>query len=632
MHNNIINTLRIFWYKRKTIVLICSSVVVLTVFFSVLMLTARPKYTAETTVTMMPSKSEIELTNSRDDFLGMQPSLVLTQTHTEFLLSRKITAEVVEELLAALDTTNLQDLIKDKSFIGKYISGPAIRSLRIIYSLLNYGKYVERSERDNLIAKMQNSISIRNVAGSYILNIGVTWDHPVVAQKAANLIAQKYIDLSRKENQRSLSMTKSYISAKIDEYKEKLNKVERNIKDFKEKSKLYSLPRDIDMQFEELNYYINRRTELVMSMVTLQSKIAALKNIQSTRDSTALIADYRGTQAALKNVNGIINNLKEKMSKVPNFEYEIADLLQLKIDYQQTIAGLQKDLIESTIQESGILSAIHIIDEAQVPLYPSSPKVLFNLIGSFIASLVFTLLYIVLTETISRKVYAPQDVSRVVPLTGIIASTPLRFLPFIKNLVISPETVRKHYRHVSSQLFDNHENQFFLIETITTPLHHIYAIFQLAEEIPDQTLLLNLDPNYHKAVLEHFTNMPNSGAFADKETFSPVNLKDQVSYSYFEKKTDGIIEPSELEQLKHLLEIIKQNKVYKTVFIIAEPLWKNSYALTIAEAVDAILACIEVKKVPVSDLEKYAELARKRTLKPHAILTNVDFSLDFQFR
>jgi capsular polysaccharide biosynthesis protein len=87
MHTSLLHVLRTAWYYRVHALVIIALTVAATLFAGIVVLKAKPSYTARTVVTMLPSPSELQVTSHRYDFTGVNPVYVLTQTHTEFLMS-----------------------------------------------------------------------------------------------------------------------------------------------------------------------------------------------------------------------------------------------------------------------------------------------------------------------------------------------------------------------------------------------------------------------------------------------------------------------------------------------------------------------------------------------------------------
>ena len=158
---------------------------------SVLLLDAMPFYKASVAVNMQPSEEALMFNRG---FLGVSqfnPATIIAQTHIERILSREVAERTLDILLAepgaaaAPEPPNALDRIK--------------AAFWRTWNNLNYGYFVQPTEREQQINDLMGAIDVEMVEGSYILLVEITYDNPEIAARAANALLQAYIDQTRED-------------------------------------------------------------------------------------------------------------------------------------------------------------------------------------------------------------------------------------------------------------------------------------------------------------------------------------------------------------------------------------------------------------------------------------------------
>jgi len=373
-------SLRAIWYNRGRIIAIVLASVVIGGLVQAYRLFVAPTYTAKTTVTMLPSYSEIMYTLRRSDFDGQNPALVLTQTQTEFLLSRTIASTIVDQLVA-------EGMIADPDAdsagaLTRFVVRPISRIPGHVQTFLNYGRLGGESARERLVTRMQRGIRVGNVPGSYILSISVTWPDPEIAQRAANLLANTYMETTREQNRQAMALMRRFAEERINEDHLRLREVEGQIRDLKSQSSVYlSLVSETPLQLKQLEDYVTQKSKLELRSLELRARIESGRKTGSFTDTMAMHADYVATRDALKDLRGMMARRQAELDKVPATEFNLVQLQLRKEQITQSLEAFQEMLIQAGIAETSYLHTVRVIDAAKLPTLPSGPGLLTSQIG-----------------------------------------------------------------------------------------------------------------------------------------------------------------------------------------------------------------------------------------------------------
>lgn len=401
-----LQVLRTFFYHRRSLVPWLVLVGGVTVLYSLFVLAVRPTYTASTTVTMLPSSFEIGFTSGRGDFSGVNPAMVLTQTHAEFLLSKRIAGKVVDSLAGHGITASRRSglgTVMDRT-IGRLLSLVS-KTVRI----LNSGRHVSLPEREAYIARLRRNTRVDNVPGSYILSISVSWTSPEIATRAANLLAHFYMHYARAQNQAAITQTAGYIEEQLREMERRRGEIENNMRRFKEDERLYALAREIDLKTNEMYRYREEMNSTMARIEGLSARIDHVGESVAKLQAQSQKSDLESLWKAYEFWQERYNSIRGELSRLPEQEARYYDFVKELDKVEETIGTLQKNLVQTRISEAAVLSAIRVIDPAEKPAYPRSPRVLFSVLASLVAAFFLWCTWVLGKEYFRGSIHHPGN-------------------------------------------------------------------------------------------------------------------------------------------------------------------------------------------------------------------------------
>lgn len=402
--NVMARSIRLMHYYPSSIWRILSVVFVLTLALSLFKLISSPSYEATCKVTTLPSEFEIMYTQARMDVQSAYgPAMVLSQTHTEFLLSRTIAEEVVAEILGEGET------VEDGNVLRDYVVGPVRGLIAKVISLASYGKWADCDEREALISKLQRRTNVKNVPGSFIMGITVTWGNPETAARASNLITERYVELTKETNREQMRVTREFISQNINETKSALSKIEKEIEEFKQEKGFYAGKADIEIAMEELSDYASAFNMRSASVTGIESELEFLDQHRSPGSLVALQARQKGLQAERESLEKVMNSITERLQNGVEHEREYLSMYRAKLHKEASLMTLYESLIQTQIAEASQISSVKIIDPARPPLLPARPNLLVNLLSSLLVGIFLSAAYVVGKEHFAGHIRTPDD-------------------------------------------------------------------------------------------------------------------------------------------------------------------------------------------------------------------------------
>ncbi len=411
-HDDLIkHALRLLPYYRGRIWWIASRVVALTVVLSALGLALSPKYVARTKLTLLPTRSEIGFASQRPEAWGVSPATMLAQTHAEALMSRTLAEEVARTLQveSAADLNNGGTM----GFVRRRIAGPVLGGFHRTMTLLNTGRWESPDPFASLVDGIRGRTRVQNLPGSLVFQVSVTWEKPTIAAKIANLITQRYIEMTLKTSQEAMRSTREYIEARIKEVETGLDNVQTRIKDYRSKERVFSMAYntsgDADLGLQELSESMRSLNAARVDWQQLNTRIDALKAYQTPVALVAVEADRSGLKARQEALENVIGEQIARLAKLPAKEAGLLDLYRERMIQERALTVLQDRLLDTKVTEAAQLSAVRVIDPAIPPLYPERPLLLRNAVASVLVGLMLAAGFVLLAEARRAGLRSRED-------------------------------------------------------------------------------------------------------------------------------------------------------------------------------------------------------------------------------
>ncbi|MEZ5798374.1 MAG: hypothetical protein R3D63_13345 [Paracoccaceae bacterium] len=220
--------LELLAYYRRMVRRIFIGVVGGVALFSAFFLFISPLYTATAKVSLLPTDSELAFTQNFVRGASVNPANLMSQTHIENLLSLEVARETVDRMIAELGSPQSSGATGIRARVASGFR--ALRNMiRRTYNILNSGKHVPLDEYTDTVLTLQDSIAAEMIEGTYILEISVTWDSPVVATAAANDLAQVYVERARKQAEEAALQLEQDLMAELGRSQGSTVDIERQI-------------------------------------------------------------------------------------------------------------------------------------------------------------------------------------------------------------------------------------------------------------------------------------------------------------------------------------------------------------------------------------------------------------------
>lgn len=383
---------------------------------SVLLLAAKPLYEATVAVTMEPSEEELRFNRAFMGVSQFNPATIIAQSHVERLLSRPVAERAIDML-----TAEMGGAIPSK---GPSLFSELSTAVWAVWNTLNYGYSAPIAPREQVIADLQNAISVEIVEGSYILNIGITYDDAEIAAAAANVLARAYVaeaqDGFRRESEdlaATIGAAEAEVQARLVTAREARQAllVQLGVTD-------PVAERAILLQARQDARNALRATEA--DIASQESRLAALRQSLSVQPDVAISRGIRETlatgQADLQQL-GELRRQRAQDLAATEAGLGALDVAQTRVSgSDEQIAALLTDLTQLQERRAALelstrarLSQVMIINPATVPLYPKFPKVAVNTIIATIAGALLALVPVFARDALGSQVRTAFDIAQV---------------------------------------------------------------------------------------------------------------------------------------------------------------------------------------------------------------------------
>ncbi|MBP7303717.1 MAG: GumC family protein, partial [Fervidobacterium sp.] len=285
------------------------------IFFIVLVITvvitavyifiAKPVYSATARLRISTSQSSgISLSQSLLGIAGLGGSSADITTEIEIMKSRTNVGRVIDKL-------NLIDFFQKRS--GKTIN------------------------REDLISSLQDSIQVKPVENSNIVDIVVEDLDPELSAKIANELANSYIELSAEIEKQGYSSSRETLEKQLPIVQKNLDDLDTRIRDFKEKNNIFSVSEQANLLLERFSDYDTQYTNLQLELdevkLSLKSLDEQLKALQKDIVSSENISS-----------NPVISSLR---GRITDLNIQLATLLETYSEDSTQIQNVRKQLSEA---------------------------------------------------------------------------------------------------------------------------------------------------------------------------------------------------------------------------------------------------------------------------------------------
>lgn len=390
---------------------------------SLLLLRAMPIYESSVTLNMQPSTEDLQFNSAFMGVSQFNPATIIAQTHIERILSRPVIERAVD---IVLEQSGGAALIDPPNAFDRFRAG-VFRWLRI----MNSGFFAPPTQREAYVGDLRSATSVEIVEGSYILLVTVAYTDPVLAARAANALAQAYVDHARDGFARDAAEVDRSLDAVV-------RRTENRRADLVEERRAIELDLGVtDIPAERTNLLSERSAarealqEARIEIAELRTRLTGLQDGAIQEGDADLARQFRqGLVAARASIAATEAQLDERRANLGAAEDALRDLdaaQEAFADVDRRIAGVDADLaelqdrrVQIELAREARLSQVRTISEARVPVYPSFPKVLVNTIVGTVLGAILATVPILAMDVLGDRIRTSEDLrggfgSRVLP-------------------------------------------------------------------------------------------------------------------------------------------------------------------------------------------------------------------------
>lgn len=438
-------------------------------------LTATPLYMADVTVETSTETVKVMNDQSLEQQDGSNASEIAT--YVELIGSRSLAERVVNDL-------NLAD---DPTFVDPVRRSLVQRAKAMIFGQSgNEGETRSlEARKKSAISKVLSNTTAQSVKSSRLLTISFSDSDPKRAQAIANALAAGFIKANLDRRFDATTYARLFLEGQLQQIKQKLEDSERKVVAYADKEKLVTLDDQktiLSQKLEDLNSALGKAAvaRANSEQLWLQVKDAndysdfpptdgstIITQLRTSRSE--LIADYQAKQltykpgfplmialqARIDDVNQQIADEVQKTKNTIRASYELAvqreqaiaadldatraelidtrnrsveyTMLQREADTNRTLYdGLLQRYKEISVIGGVAASGLSIVDAAQLPSSPYSPKLMFNLALAVFAGLALGFGVAMGLEYFDNTIKTPDQMEALlgIPVLGLIPVLP----------------------------------------------------------------------------------------------------------------------------------------------------------------------------------------------------------------
>ncbi|AMO73041.1 hypothetical protein AZE99_15340 [Sphingorhabdus sp. M41] len=629
-----------------------------------------PYYTSTATVEINREQDKVTNVEGVTQAGSTGQNLEFYQTQYSLLESRSLAERVARS----------QNLATNDAFFETFNVDPDNAGL--LTGSANAKTAAQRNERLKLAAKLlQQHINISPIRGSSLVSINFQSPDPMLSAQIANSWVEQFIASNLDRRFSSTADARKFLEEQLADLKQKLEVSERSLSSYADSKQIITLSSEqtaegktisqktlASANLEALNGALaeaiadrilaeseaNGRTgnknaltnialnnlreerakiqsEYAKLMVQFEPEYPAAKAIATqiaALESSIAAEEARsrmGTSARYREALDREQKLRAQVNKLKGqFSGERRDSIQYNIFQREVDTNRQLyDGLLQRYKEIGVAGVgtnnISIVDRAQPPENPSSPKLLLNIALAMLAGLGIAAAYVFVMEQVDQTITDPSDLKSKLGIAPLGSIPDLDTDDILLSLRDKKSVVWEAYLSIRTSLAfltDHGVPRSFLI-TSTRPNEgkstSALAIAAVLASTKKRILLIDGDmrnPSLHKMLDEQNTN-GLSNYLAGEEDLGKLIRQDAL-YG-FDAMAAGPIPPNAAELLSstRMRELVaKLIETYDTVIIDAPPVLGLADIPLLADSVEGVIYTIEAGGVKLRGIQTAIQRVR----------------------
>ncbi len=457
--------------KRKRLILLVFFLTVAAVMgYS---LTAQPIFQSSAKLIIDKETSASPITGERTDFESYTSQLMTFNTSIKMIKSKPVVEAVIKEL--KLDDED-QDLEVNfvKALIEQLKANIKLLLKKGDDEELSVEEQKQRQLQE-LVEVVMEKIDVEQVRDTRLLNVSVKDKDPALAADIANTLTVKFMAFNLANKMDASKQTLAWLNDELYELRKKLEDDERKFFDYKQQNKVFSITgkqKLAEQKIQEFNNtYLetrNQRLELDARIKALNKNIKGVEGVANVRslinnrmiesiyakivdleiERTRLSKTYKPRHPKIVQIDSEIEKSEKQLKleldkELENLKSERGVLYAREKTLEQSIAEFEKDALDTTskeltytilqrnvntsqnlydlmvsrVKESNILqtnntSNIRLVEQAEAPPDPVSPKKVRNLLLSMVLGLFGGVGLAFFLEYLDQTVRTDEDIQQ----------------------------------------------------------------------------------------------------------------------------------------------------------------------------------------------------------------------------
>lgn len=403
--NLFLHYLESFWLRRRLVGRISAGAALVTGLLSLILLLAAPVYKATTIVSMLPSDPELRYTQGWLGRSQIDPTTIGTTTHLEYLYSRPVLETALDYILDDFQPAPATGL---KAQIRVGLQGVK-SAIWHAYEFLNYGRFIEISDREDQLNTLRSGLTITPMQASYILLIETELNSPELAALAANAVARAYVDFASGQSRAAMAALDGFLRQQIQDRQaehDRLSLQSRAISaEIADAPNPVTLTRGLEAERArgEAAAQAVARADAALAALPPGSDDARRARLQADRDALA----QRATDAA-RNVAASQERIAAFVTKRDSQSEIDLRLAALSED----LGDLRQRLLNVQLSTTEALSQVRVVEPAVPPLKPESPKVFVYTVAAGVTALFLSAMVIIVLDIFNDRVLTQAQLAR----------------------------------------------------------------------------------------------------------------------------------------------------------------------------------------------------------------------------
>jgi capsular exopolysaccharide synthesis family protein len=254
-------------------------------------------------------------------------------------------------MLQAIDALKLKQ--PDPRQLGGKASGSLVSNVAAwVSNLVGAPKKIEPPQPDEttvqaaMIDGFLGGVTIAPVRNTQLVEVQYRSPDPVFAARAANAIAEQYIDYNKQSRSLATNEATDYLAQQLEEQRKKVDDSEKNLQDYKESQGSVALDPSQNIVVQKLSEMTAEATRAKFDRIAKEAKYNQLMSLKQRSDRSALESDpaIMGNDFIQKLKSQLLDQRRTKTELGARYGESMPQMVDINNAIQATEAKLQIEI------------------------------------------------------------------------------------------------------------------------------------------------------------------------------------------------------------------------------------------------------------------------------------------------